>query len=83
MTNSTVKAASELVELRRRQYAHVADSLDAALSLESIVQEQAVTHDFRTVAEFFRTAPNEEARAHWAAWLDRATSPVPTESETR
>jgi hypothetical protein len=77
--NSVVAACADLVALRRKQYATVADALSGALQLEEVVQALAVTHSFTTTEQLLQCAPDEETRAHWSSFIDRATTPVPTD----
>lgn len=70
-------AVTDLAALRRRQYAAAADAVEAVLRLQEVVEIQSATHVFDDVESFLRTAPDEETRAHWSSWVDRATAPLP------
>lgn len=78
MRNPVTDTLTELVDLRRRQLATVADALQATLDLEEIAQQQAVSHRFADFDELLTTATDEIQRAAWQALMDRIPQPIPS-----
>ena len=74
MSKSVATAMRELVDHRRGQLTRLVESVQAALDLTEVVEQESARRDFATVDQFLAGAPDEIERARWAGLVDRAVN---------